>query len=194
MVMRTQSYNVINEVTAGKEVTPDIPVGNYVIENGGKVSLHAGESIVLSDGFTASAGSHFYAYIEPFFTCTYSAPSIVRGDNNEQVPVIKDYSVEKSNFQNSENTTLEKELYLKLYPNPSTGNVTIEYSLNKSEMVEITLHDNFGKPVYILKNKTPHDSGVYKISLTGVELPAGIYYCTLKTDNTQRTEKLMMVR
>jgi len=72
--------------------------------------------------------------------------------------------------------------------------VTIEYNLNHSEIVEITLHDNFGKRVYKLQNRAAHDAGVYKIMLTGVDLPAGIYFCTLKTENTQKTEKLLIVR
>ena len=99
-----------------------------------------------------------------------------------------------TNSLNVEEPITDRESYLKLYPNPSTGNVTIEYNLNKSELVEISLHDNFGKLVYSLKNRAPHDAGVYKITFNGVELPAGIYFCTLRTENGQKTEKLLIVR
>ena len=189
----TKTYNVITGIAAGKNVNSNEPVGNYTIISRANVSMHAGETILLADGFTASAGSFFHAYIEPFFTCT-NTTTRGRGCDNEYVYVIKDYSVEKSDVQNLETEALGNELYLKLYPNPSTGNVTVEYNLNSSAVVEITLHDNSGKPVYTLKNRTPHDAGVYKITLSGVELPAGIYYCTLKTEKEQKTEKLMIVR
>jgi hypothetical protein len=190
MVNTTESYNVINHVAAGKNVTPELPTGNYMIQNGGKVSIHAGESVLLADGFTASEGSYFRAYIEPFFSCDYTAPAPAKGVNNEIFSVIGDYSVEKTDEENVWN----REAYLKLYPNPSAGEVTIEYFLNRSDLVEIALYDNFGKLVYKLKNRTPHDAGVYKITLNGVDLPNGIYFCTLKTENEQKTEKLMMVR
>ena len=128
----------------------------------------------------------------PIITCTYNAPD--RCGDNEQVYAIHDYSVDKSDYQDVKIKAKDNEFYLKLYPNPSNGNVTIEYNLTQSEEVEVTLHDNFGKPVYILKNKTPHEAGVYKITLSGVELPNGIYYCTLKTENSQKTEKWVMMR
>ena len=190
----TKNYNVITNMLAGNNVNPAEPTGDYTIQSRGQVSVHAGESVILSNGFTAISGSYFHAYVEPFFTCIHSGTTTGRGGNEEQIPVIQDYSVEKTEFMNMDDKMYDKEFYLKLYPNPANHNVTIEYNLIKSEVVEITLNDNFGKPVYILKNKTPHDSGVYKITLSGVELPAGIYYCTLKTENYQKTEKLMMVR
>jgi len=189
-VTTTQSYNVITQIAAGKNVTSELPIGDYVIQNRGKVSIHAGESILLADGFIANEGSYFRAYIEPFFSCDYVALVPDKGSSNEIFPVILDYSVEKTDNEN----ILNNEPYLKLYPNPSAGEVTIEYAQSRAESVEITLYDNFGKLVYKLKNRTQHDVGVYKITLNGVELPNGIYFCTLKTENEQRTEKLMIVR
>ena len=138
----------------------------------------------------ADEGSYFRAYIDPFFNCDYVALAPEKGGSNETFPVILDYNVEKTDNEN----ILDSKSYLKLYPNPSASEVTIEYALSRAESVEITLYDNFGKLVYKLKNRTQHDAGVYKITLNGVELPNGIYFCTLKTENEQRTEKLMIVK
>ncbi|MCL2290029.1 MAG: T9SS type A sorting domain-containing protein [Bacteroidetes bacterium] len=190
----TQNYSVITDIIAGKNVKPGETVGDYVIQSGANVVFHAGENIVFTDGFIAAEGSNFIAYVDPFFTCTHTTTAPPKGNNSEPVPVIESFSVEAINSLNSEEPVTEKEYYLKLYPNPSTGNVTIEYNLSKSELVEISLHDNFGKLVYNLKNRTPHDAGVYKITFNGVELPTGIYFCTLRTENGQKTEKLMIVR
>jgi hypothetical protein len=189
-VATTKNYNVITQVEAGKNVTSELPVGDYIIQNGGKVSIHAGESIYLANGFSATPNSYFRAYIDPFFSCEYVASLPEKGGSNETSPVITDYSVEKTDQEN----ILDRESYLKLYPNPSAGEVTIEYYLNRSELVEIALYDNFGKLVYKLKNRTPHDVGIYKITLNGVELPNGIYLCTLKTENEQKTEKLVIMK
>jgi len=188
----TKAYNVFTDMAAGKNVDPEGTVGDYIIQSGAGVAVHAGESILLADGFTASEGAYFSAYVEPFFTCIHQISIPEKG--NEQVPVIKEYSVEKTNFSDAEETTKESEFYLKLYPNPSMGSVTIEYNLTQSDFVEICLLDNFGKSVYTLKNRTHHDSGVYKIILSGVELPSGTYFCRLKTEHSQKTEKLLIVR
>jgi hypothetical protein len=189
-VNRKETYNVITHIAAGKEVTSEQPQGNYEIESGGNVSLRAGESILLADGFIAQQGSFFSAFVEPFFTCELNALETAQGSSNAPLSVIGHYSVEKI----EENDAQKKDFYLKLYPNPAAGEVTIEYNLSRSEVVEITLRDNFGKLVYKLKNRTPHDAGLYKITLHGVELQSGLYLCTLKTENSQKTEKLMITR
>jgi len=186
----TKNYTALTTIAAGRKVTTEIPVGDYIINNGGKVSLHAGEAILLSDGFYAMPGSYLKTHIEPFFFCEHKASAPENRNNQEQTFVISDYTVEKTATE----AIAEGDYYLKLYPNPSAGDVTIEYNLSRSELVEISLFDNFGKLVYQLKNRTPHEAGVYKITLTGVELQNGIYLCTLKTETGQKTEKLIIAR
>jgi len=184
----TKNYTAITTIAAGKNVTSEKPIGDYVIESGGSVGLQAGESITLADGFHAQAGSFFKTHIEPFFICDHKAPAPVKSGENELQYVISDYTVEK--------TGVDKVVrdYMKIYPNPSAGEVTIEYNLSLSELVEITLHDNSGKLVYKLRNRTPHEAGVYKITFSGVELPNGFYLCTLKTETGQKTEKLIIAK
>ncbi len=84
------------------------------------------------------------------------------------------------------------EMALKLYPNPSIADVSIEYNLNNAtERVEITLHDSNGKLVYKLNNNQAHEAGTYTITLQNEALPVGIYICTLKTDKQVFTEKFV---
>lgn len=86
------------------------------------------------------------------------------------------------------------ETVFKIYPNPSNGDATIEYTLDNSEFVDNYIHDNCGRPVYKLKNKSLHRAEKYQIKLTGVNLPFGIYYCILQTESEFKTTELIIVR
>ncbi|MCK9236267.1 MAG: S8 family serine peptidase [Bacteroidales bacterium] len=195
----TYTHNAMNKIEAGYDVTTAVPYGNYVVEGDANVTLHAGNSITLGPGtsITPGANGSFHAYIEPFFTCTqYPMGMILNDDNNNGFPaVINDYRVtmlKEEDFFATDSKPIET--VFKIYPNPSNGDATIEYTLDNSEFVEITIHDNCGRPIYKLKNKSLHKAGKYQIKLTGVNLAAGIYYCILQTESEFKTNELIIVR
>lgn len=195
----TYTHNAMNKIEAGYDVTTAVPNGNYVVEGDANVTLHAGNSITLKPGTIISPGTNgsFHAYIDPFFTCTQYPMGMITNDNNYNgfPSVIKDYKVEREElFLATSDLRDISETSLTIYPNPSAGNVTIEYTIPKSDFVEITVHDNCGRPVYKLKNKTPHEIGTYQIKLSGVDLPSGVYYCVLETENTLQTQNLIITK
>ncbi len=188
-VTGTEIHNVMNEIKAGKNVMPSNPVGDYIIQSGANVTFHAGNEIILSDGFTANIGSSFYAIVEPFFTCTQYPLGII----NTPLPVI-DYEVEYLEeikpplYYTSSNTNLS------IYPNPSHGDVSIKYNIDKVDLVEIILYDSFGKPVFKLKNRSSHEAGTYTISINNIDLPSGIYHCVLQTSNIFISKELILIK
>jgi hypothetical protein len=186
----------MNKIEAGKNVTSAVPVGDYVVQNGANVTFHAGNEIILSDGFVAEAGSNFHAFIDPFFTCTQYPMGRFANSDSSSHPIIKDYEVEliEKTPSTSSSKPNSKEPFFSVYPNPSNGDLFIEYNLNKSDVVEITLHDNCGRPVYKLKNRSPHDTGTYQIKLTGIDLPSGVYYCVLQTNETFKTKEIIIAK
>jgi subtilisin family serine protease len=93
-VTGTESHNAMNKIEAGKNVTSAVPVGDYVVQNGADVTFHAGNVIILSDGFVAEAGSNFNAFIDPFFTCTQYPMGRMANSDSITNTVIKDYEVE----------------------------------------------------------------------------------------------------
>jgi hypothetical protein len=196
-------YNARNTIRAGRNVRPFsglFLVGNYVVRSGANVTFRAANEIILSDGFIAEAGSTFRAYVEPFFTVTHSAvmPTYDAAEETSttRASMIEGFSTEIFDFPEFEEISNEMDwdFRLMIYPNPAADNVTIEYHLNQSESVEISLHDHQGRLVYQLKNSSPHESGVYQITLSGINLPAGLYYCTLQTETKSVTERLIIVR
>jgi hypothetical protein len=195
-VIGTETHNAMNKIEAGKNVSSEVLIGDYDVLTGADVTFHAGSEIILSDGFFAEFGSEFHAFIDPFFTCTqYPMGRLVNSDSSFNT-TIKDYEVEliEKTPLTSSTKSNSTEAFFSVYPNPSNGNIFIEYNLNKSEVVEITLYDNCGRPVYRLKNKSTHETGTYLIKLTGFDLPSGIYHCILQTNETLKSKEIIIVK
>jgi hypothetical protein len=194
MVTGTETHNAMDKIEAGRSVTSAVPVGDYVVKSGANVTFHAGNEIILSDGFVAEAGSSFHAFVDPFFTCTqYPIGRLTNNDDNSH-SVIKHYEVELIEKSQTLSANKPTETIFKIYPNPSNGDISIEYNLNNSDFVEITLYDNCGRPVYKLKNRSPHEAGTYQIKLTGIDLPSGIYYCVLQTNDLFKTKEIIIAK
>jgi hypothetical protein len=89
-VTGTETHNAMNKIEAGKNVTSAVPVGDYVVQNGADVTFHAGNVIILSDGFVAEAGSNFNAFIDPFFSCTQYPMGRMANSDSSTNTVVKD--------------------------------------------------------------------------------------------------------
>ena len=77
-----------------------------------------------------------------------------------------------------------------LSPNPSKGNITFQYFLPKSTSVIISIVDMQGK---LIKEESSRAaiSGLVTSQINIAEVPAGIYFLTLKADGVLRTKKLV---
>jgi len=182
----TETYNATNTIAAGRNVTGAVAVGDYVIQSGSNITFHAGREITLADGFTAQAGTDFLATIQPFFTCTrYPAGKLTAGSPDEEVneQVVSGLSV---------NLVDSSRNIFKVYPNPSSGDFAIEYSMLKNEYAEILLVDNLGRVVYTPKNKSIQKTGTYSIEIKNAGLASGNYSCVLQTESHLETRKLVI--
>lgn len=190
----TEIHNAMNKIEMGRNVTNSVPVGDYIIEGDANITFHAGNVGIMKPGtiIRPGPGGFVRMYVDPFFTCTQYPMGKMANSDGSFLPVIKDYEVSKLDTVSALN---EKEnLVLKIFPNPSPDNAIIEYSISKSELIEITIHDNCGRPLYKLKNKTSHEAGTYQIKLTGINLPSGIYYCIIQSDNYLKTKELVIAK
>ncbi|TAH24419.1 MAG: T9SS C-terminal target domain-containing protein [Cytophagales bacterium] len=107
--------------------------------------------------------------------------------------VVTNYEVYKYEDISSE-AGINESVVLNSYPNPFSDQITIEYAIKKSELVSITINDNCGRPLYKLQNNAPHDAGSYKVKLSGIDLPSGLYYCTLQTESEYLTKEIVVIK
>lgn len=106
-----------------------------------------------------------------FATLKYSSSSSV-GYNNES---IKSFNL----YQN--------------YPNPFNPETNISFSLNKSGFVNLSIYDSKGLFIKKLINEFKL-SGEYNYNFNADDLPSGIYFYKLDSDNYSQTKKMILIK
>jgi hypothetical protein len=79
--------------------------------------------------------------------------------------------------QNSTMGLSSQEMNLSNFPNPSTDNNTVRYSIDAKAKVQIMLYDMNGKLIRVLTDKT-QDAGVYTVNWQAKDLATGTYIIT----------------
>jgi len=81
---------------------------------------------------------------------------------------------------------------VRLFPNPFTTSTTIEYELTNPSSIQITIYNHLGEQVELIEKKQL--SGKQQVVWNAEGLPAGVYYCVLKTDNGTQTMKMVKLK
>ncbi len=83
-------------------------------------------------------------------------------------------------------------LQLSLYPNPSSDIVNIEFDLENSTSVTITIYDIMGREVRKVKKNEQTASGKQKVEINIYDLNAGTYICTVITDENIKSANFVV--
>lgn len=88
-------------------------------------------------------------------------------------------------------TSLDRaKLLIQNHPNPFAKNTQITYSLSKASQIVIEIMDISGRPVSTLINEIK-PPGEYQLEWDAQNLPAGIYYAVLRSENNIITRKMI---
>lgn len=98
------------------------------------------------------------------------------------------------NIQNN-SSQLPNNISLKQnYPNPFNPETIISFTLERPDIVSLKVYDLLGKEVATLISGVTK-SGEHKINFNATDIPAGIYYYTLKINNRfTETKKMVLVK
>lgn len=106
---------------------------------------------------------------------------------NHPVEVKKPVGVE-------DEKTLPTQFNLKQnYPNPFNPNTTISYSVPIQTNVNISVFDITGKEIAILVNEVKNP-GNYDVNFSAKNLPSGIYYYKITTNEYTETKKMVLLK
>jgi len=82
------------------------------------------------------------------------------------------------------------EIAFRLYPNPVTSTMQLDYNLQHSGNVNLAIYNNIGEQVMVFANKY-QQRGLQQVNIKLEELEPGIYFCVLKTNFGTQTQKLI---
>ncbi len=86
------------------------------------------------------------------------------------------------NAQSSESSETAKDI-LSLYPNPSTGSITVNYNSSKAGAVSLKVLDGTGKKLFIKKDVVIKGTNIFRLTLAG--LVSGTYFLEIN-NSTER--------
>jgi len=79
------------------------------------------------------------------------------------------------------------------FPNPFNPVTTIQYSLDKSGFVTLTLYNVHGREIHQLVNEQK-EAGLYRTVVDVKDLSSGLYYYRLTVNGHHETKKMMQVK
>ena len=79
------------------------------------------------------------------------------------------------------------------YPNPFNPSAIIEYSVPYLTNITINIYDISGKLIKRIINKV-HSPGIYQISIEANDIPAGIYFVNLNSNQENINYKITVVK
>ena len=79
------------------------------------------------------------------------------------------------------------------YPNPFNPTTTIEYSILKASNVKLTVFDVTGRTITTLVD-TKENSGNYKVDFNASDIPSGVYFYKIQTEEFTNTKKMILIK
>jgi hypothetical protein len=81
----------------------------------------------------------------------------------------------------------------KTYPNPASGQATVEYALPEQAEVTIGVYDVLGRRVATLVD-SPEQAGRHTVRLSAGQMPSGTYFVRMQAEGFRQTRRLTVVR
>ena len=163
----------------------DLTVNCNITSNGQPVTLIAGNSIRMTDGFRS--GDNFRAYtLDP---CLIN----LRVAGNDSLFFNEDADPDIIQDQTKDNTINNEMFYqndgIHLYPNPSRGIFNLSLKFEQEKKTKIVVYNIFGKEIYVV-SEAPILQKNYQINLSSQ--PNGVYIVRLITDDEVINKKIIL--
>jgi len=167
-----------------------------IVNAGTDVQLFAGKSIILEEGFHASAGSEFLAKIS---VCEETSTLVENAEQlgfNKIAANIEAALSEEATLTSTPNPFSTEDLdktSLHVWPNPTNSWTALAFNLPKSTIASLCIYATDGKKINCLASNNTFTGGTYTKEFPAQRLAAGMYYVVLKTENEVLTKPLVVI-
>ncbi|MCA9406680.1 MAG: T9SS type A sorting domain-containing protein, partial [Candidatus Omnitrophica bacterium] len=79
------------------------------------------------------------------------------------------------------------------YPNPFNPATIIQYVLGSTTLVRLTVYDISGRKIKELEN-TEKGPGTHTVEFDGKNLPSGVYFYKIETENYSATKSMVLIK
>ncbi|HRJ98556.1 MAG TPA: T9SS type A sorting domain-containing protein [Ignavibacteria bacterium] len=79
------------------------------------------------------------------------------------------------------------------YPNPFNPSTIIKFSLPKLSFISLKVYDRLGREISTLANERK-SAGTYQYVFSAADIPSGVYFYTLQTNDFIQTKKMILLR
>ena len=184
-----QIFQVFGRIAAGSNVTPTIPAGPVVIAAGADVQMRASVSITLAAGFSTAVGSTLQAYIITSANCSQWDLNAAR--MAPSVATMEPEAVEAAETQAA--IAKISDWDLAVFPNPSKDAAKVAFRIPVESNVKVEVYDAGMNLITQVVTPKAFAAGVHEVDLDAQNIPAGIYFLRMSTDNQQVVRKLAIM-
>ena len=120
--------------------------------------------------------------------------SLIFFDENNNATIVDNFgggipnSIESFSYLMPTRTILHQN-----FPNPFNSSTKIKYEIPDYSFVKLSVYNFLGEEISILTNEFLN-SGTYEIYFDGNNLPTGIYFYRIQTDNFSETKKFILLK
>jgi PKD repeat protein len=172
----------------GCSVTNIAPYAELVFKAGTNITFYPDHE------FNTIAGGQIFAYIDPCLVEEFTE------DPDQSItPPLQDSLITEERAKIEEEKLKERPRSaagLKVYPNPFTGEVTLEYTIQAALPTNVTLSllDLTGRRIYLLFKDKEHTGGKFKVTYDGSKLPPGMYFYELRTNQNRSIKRAIKAK
>jgi hypothetical protein len=116
----------------------------------------------------------------------------INGTRESRKTQAKSLNILEPKLGGKESASLTYSLYQN-YPNPFNPETIIKFSIPKSQYVTLSIYNLQGELIERLVDEVI-PKGVHTFTYNAKNLPSGVYFYKINTENFSKTKKLLLVR
>lgn len=184
----SETVQVFGSITAGRNVTPLVPIGDVNVAAGSVVDYRFSTFTSLQPGFNVLPGGVFSVVPIPFLNCGPWDETVAR-----RAPVVAAVPEVEPEANIQAKAGVPSAWQLEIHPNPVSESAKVKFQVPQATRVRVDLYDASMRKVSSVLEPTPYVAGVHEVTLEGKDLPAGIYFLRMSAEGHTAVRKFAIV-